>query len=125
LITRWKPALDNLAITFEGRIIPTQPMNPPGHFQRCCDTPGAVRAAKYGTMTAMHTELRSESPLARRQSVHDVERVAQGLVESSSGDLVEVTDWFVVEVVASDRDDVVAADDARFGESLLGADLDF
>ena len=36
-------------------------------------------------------------------SVHDVERVAQGLIESGSGDLVEVADWFVVEIVEWDR----------------------
>jgi hypothetical protein len=47
------------------------------------------------------------------------------LIESGSGDLVEVADRFVVEIVERDRDDVVAADDAHFGESVLGTELDF
>ncbi len=40
-------------------------------------------------------------------SVDDVECVVQGLVESRTGGLVEVADWFIVEVVDRDGDDVV------------------
>ena len=58
-------------------------------------------------------------------SVHDVQRVAQGLIESSSRDFIEVANRFVVEVVERDGDDVVAADDTRLGKAVLGAELDF
>ncbi len=58
-------------------------------------------------------------------SVHDVERVSQGLIESSSRGFVKVPNRFAVEIVDWDRDDVVAVDDARFGESVLGAEVDF
>ena len=68
-------------------------------------------------------------PLGNRRlyagSVHDVERVAQSLIESSSGDLVELTDRFVIEVAEWDGDDVVAADDAHLGKSVLGPELHF
>jgi len=57
-------------------------------------------------------------------SVHDVERVAQRLVESCTSDLVEVANRFVVQVVERDRDDVVAADDARLWQAVLGTELD-
>lgn len=61
----------------------------------------------------------------RCSSVHDVEGVTQGVIQSSSRDLVQVTDGFVIEVVEWDRDDVVAADDTRLGEPVLGTELDF
>ena len=57
-------------------------------------------------------------------SVHDVQRIPQGLINSRSRELVEVADWFVVEVVDRDGDDVVAADDTHLGKSVLGAELD-
>jgi hypothetical protein len=46
------------------------------------------------------------------------------LIESSSGDLVELTDRFVVEVDEWDGDDIVAADDADLGKSVLRTELD-
>ncbi len=70
--------------------------------------------------------LRITSEIATlRGSVQDVQRVTQGLIESSSGDLIEVADRLVVEVVEWDGDDVVAADDTGLGKSVLGAELDF
>ena len=59
------------------------------------------------------------------RSVHDVECVAEGLIGSSSGDLVEVADRFVIEIDLRHGDHVVAADDTRLGKSVLGAELDF
>jgi len=62
-------------------------------------------------------------PLARpAQSVHDVERVAQGFVKTCPGELVEAPDRLVIEVDDRDGDDVVAVDDARFGKAVLGSE---
>jgi hypothetical protein len=69
--------------------------------------------------------IRARNPSPQPGSIRDVQRVAQGLIESSSGGLVEVADRFVVEVVERDGDDVVAADDTRLGKSVLAAELDF
>lgn len=54
------------------------------------------------------------------RSVHDVERVAQRLVEPGPCDVVKTTYGLVVEIVEGNRDDVVATDDTRFGEAVLG-----
>lgn len=54
------------------------------------------------------------------RSVHDVERVAQRLVEPGACDVVKTTYGLVVEIVEGNRDDVVATDDTRFGEAVLG-----
>ena len=59
------------------------------------------------------------------RSVHDVECVAEGLIESSSGDLVEVADRFVIEIDLRHGDHVVAADDTRLGKSVLGSEFHF
>ena len=58
------------------------------------------------------------------RSEHDVEGVPQRLVQSSAHDLVEMTDWIVVEGVDGDGDDVVAADDTCLGQTVLGTQLD-
>lgn len=58
-------------------------------------------------------------------SVHDVERVAQGLIESGPRDFVEMADGLGVEIVEPDRDEAVAVDDACLGEAVLGAELYF
>jgi hypothetical protein len=60
-----------------------------------------------------------------RRSVHAVERVAQGFVETSPRDLVEVADGLAVEISERDRDDVVAADGARFREAIPDAEFHF
>jgi hypothetical protein len=57
--------------------------------------------------------------------VDDVERVAQCVVETSASEFVEVADGLVVEGVERDGDDVVAADDARFGQAVFWTELDF
>ena len=72
----------------------------------------------------MRSEICSGIAGCRCSSVHDVEGVAQGLIQSSSRVLVELTDGFAIEVVEWDRDDVVAADDARLREPVLGTELD-
>lgn len=73
----------------------------------------------------MRPRTRSEVARAQPGSVHDVQRIAQGLIESSSGDLVELTDRFVIEVDEWDSDDVVAIDDADLGKSVLRSELHF
>jgi hypothetical protein len=57
--------------------------------------------------------------------VDDVERVAQCLVETSASEFVEVADGLVVECIERDRDDVVATDDARFGQAVFCTEFDF
>lgn len=56
-------------------------------------------------------------------SVDDVERVAQGFVEASSRDFVEVADGMLVQVFEMHRDHVVAADDACFGQAMFDAEF--
>lgn len=67
-------------------------------------------------------------PVARRLtfrgSVDDVQRVAQRLVEPRPCELIEMADGLVVKRVDRHGDDVVAADDTRFGKPMLGAQLD-
>ena len=58
-------------------------------------------------------------------SVDDVERVAQGFVEACACDLVEVADGSVIQVVAGDRDDVVAVDHAPLGQAMLDTEFHF
>ena len=60
----------------------------------------------------------------RRASIDDVQREPQRDVECRPRDLIESTDWFIVKIFDWHRDDVVATDDAAFGQSLLGTDLD-
>ncbi len=62
---------------------------------------------------------RTRAASTASQSVHDVERVAQGLVEPGPGELVEMPDRLIVEVNDRDGDDVVAADDACFRKAVL------
>lgn len=57
--------------------------------------------------------------------VDDVERVAQCFVEASACEFVEVADALFVEGVERDGDDVVAIDDARFGQAVFCAEFDF
>lgn len=57
-------------------------------------------------------------------SVDDVQRKPQSDVECCPCDLIEATDWFIVEIFDRHGDDVVATDDAAFRQSLLGTDLD-
>src|SRR5207245_5986505 len=54
----------------------------------------------------------------------DVECVAQGGVEVGSLDLAERADRAVVERRLRYRQEAVAVDDARLGESFVGADVD-
>lgn len=88
---------------------------------------GVKRRDARPSVDALLRRAASDDGLPRPQpgSVHDVQRVAQGLIESSSGDLIEAANRFVVEVVERDADHVVAADDTRLGKSVLGAELDF
>ena len=64
------------------------------------------------------------SILSRLASVDDVQREPQRDVECRRRDLIEATDWFIVKIFDWHRDDVVATDDAAFGRSLFGTDLD-
>lgn len=57
------------------------------------------------------------------RSEHDVERVAQRLVEPGACDVVKPTHRRVVQIVERDRDDVVATDDTWFGKTMLGVQL--
>ena len=57
-------------------------------------------------------------------SVADVQCIAQGPVQLGSLDLLEVPERCRVERRLRHREEVVAGDDARDGESLVGSDLD-
>ena len=57
--------------------------------------------------------------------IDDVERVAQCRVETSAHEFVEVADRLVVEGDERDGDDVVATDDARFGQAVFCTEFDF
>ena len=58
------------------------------------------------------------------RSVDDVQCESQSNVEFGPCDLIEVTDGFSIEIFDRHGDDVVAVDDASFGQSLLGTDFD-
>lgn len=82
------------------------------------------------TATHQSTQSGTDAPAEPRGNrrrpvglIHDVERVAQGLIESSPGDLVELTDGFVIEIDEWHGDDVVAADDADLRKSVLRSEL--
>ncbi len=59
-----------------------------------------------------------------RHSVDDVQCESQGNVEFGPCDLVEATDGFSIEIFDRYGDDVVAADDGSFWQTLLGTDPD-
>ena len=59
-----------------------------------------------------------------RTSVDDVQSESQSNVQFGAFDLIEATDGFSIEIFDRHSDDVVATDDASFGQSLFGTDLD-
>jgi hypothetical protein len=75
--------------------------------------------------TPTHPVQWSSSELDGGPSVDDVQREPQRDVECRPCGLIEATDWFVIEIFDRHRDDVVATDDAAFGQPLLGTDIDF
>ncbi len=58
-----------------------------------------------------------------RREIDDVERVTRGFVEASVPGFIEVADGLVVQIFERDHDDVVAADDARLGQTVLDAEF--
>ena len=55
-----------------------------------------------------------------RLSVDDVQSESQSNVQFGAFDLIEATDGFSIEICDRYGDDVVASDDASFGQSVLG-----
>jgi len=58
-----------------------------------------------------------------RLSVDDVQSESQSNVQFGAFDVIEATDGFSIEICDRYGDDVVASDDASFGQSLFGTDL--
>lgn len=58
-------------------------------------------------------------------SVDDVEGEPESSIEFDPRDFLEVADGFGIEILDRHRDDVVATDDASFGQTLLWTDSDF
>jgi len=93
-----------------------------GGASACPHPDGSHQTACYRHAGA---RVRAQERAAQGRSVHDVERVTQGFIEAGARDFVEVADGLVVQGFERDRDDVVAADDARFGEAVLYTDFHF
>ena len=93
-----------------------------------CHLPAACGAAKTvlkrreegGVLAGPKEQLTLADP-----SVHDVEGVPQRLVEQGTSDVVKMTYRLIIQIGGGDRDDVVATDDTRFGEAVLGTKFHF
>lgn len=81
-------------------------------------------ARQFVSIRALFTRTLSRTGIALK-SIDDVEGVTQCSIEVGSGDFIEASDWFSVEVGDRDRKDVVAIDDAQFRKAVLGSEFNF